>query len=292
MNKKDMRETAAQDYLVVERMIAFLETKTAKQPSLEELAASLGVPAFQLEELFNRWAGTSPEQFCRYLTREYARTLLSRSFRTIAPLYQLHELRITPNEIGRGDAPHQGTGIEIRYGFHPSPFGRCLLGITERGICSIRFLRPGLDESRLAEELRSRWPKAQIMFDPSPGEELLDRIFPSPVPLESASSAPGSLSLYVEGTRFQLQVWEALLRIPPGAAVSYESLAHSIGCSGGARAVGNAVGDNCIPFLIPCHRVLKKGGEFGNYGEGPLRKKAMLAREGAVWNRPGSGDNS
>lgn len=302
MNKKDVRETAVQDYLVVERMISFIETHPVKQFSLEKAAASLGVPPFQLEELFNRWAGTSPEQFCRYLTREYARTLLTRFPCTIGTACQrvhndssspfwLPNLAIVSKEAGSGDVRRRGIGIEIRYGFHPSPFGRCLLGVMERGICTIRFLRAGLDENSLAEELRSRWPNARIVFDPSPGEELLDRIFPFQVPLGSAPPAPGSLHLYLEGTRFQLQVWEALLQISPGTAVSYESLAYVIGCSGGSRAVGNAVGDNCIPFLIPCHRVIRKNGEYGNYGEGPLRKKAMLAWEGAAWDHLESGDN-
>jgi AraC family transcriptional regulator of adaptative response/methylated-DNA-[protein]-cysteine methyltransferase len=95
----------------------------------------------------------------------------------------------------------------------------------------------------------------------------------------------------VRGTNFQIQVWQALLRIPLGGVVSYEGLARAVGLPQGARAVGNAVGDNPIPFLIPCHRVIRKLGEFGNYGEGPARKKAILGWEAALLDRAEAVEN-
>jgi AraC family transcriptional regulator of adaptative response/methylated-DNA-[protein]-cysteine methyltransferase len=92
---------------------------------------------------------------------------------------------------------------------------------------------------------------------------------------------PVPLHIHVRGTNFQIKVWEALLRIPLGKAVTYEDIARYIGLSRAARAVGNAVGSNPIPFIIPCHRVLRKMGDFGHYGGGPARKKAILGWEAA-----------
>ena len=89
------------------------------------------------------------------------------------------------------------------------------------------------------------------------------------------------LHLHLRGTNFQLKVWEALLRIPPGAVTSYQGLAEQAGRPGASRAVGTALGRNPIAVLIPCHRVIRKLGEFGNYRYGVTRKKALLGWEAA-----------
>jgi AraC family transcriptional regulator of adaptative response/methylated-DNA-[protein]-cysteine methyltransferase len=80
----------------------------------------------------------------------------------------------------------------------------------------------------------------------------------------------------LNGTNFQIKVWEALLQIPPGAVVSYEDIADRIGMPSASRAVSNAVAQNPIPVVIPCHRVIRKAGEFGGYHYGTARKKALL----------------
>jgi AraC family transcriptional regulator of adaptative response/methylated-DNA-[protein]-cysteine methyltransferase len=87
------------------------------------------------------------------------------------------------------------------------------------------------------------------------------------------------LSIHLRGTNFQLKVWEALLQIPAGAVTTYEGIASRIGRPNAVRAVGTAIGHNPIAVLIPCHRVIRKVGDFGNYRYGALRKKALLARE-------------
>ncbi len=301
-------ETASKDYQLVERIIRLLESHPTLQPSLEELSSIVGLSVFQVQRLFSRWVGISPKRFCQYLTKEYARQLLSRSSSVLDTTYEsglsspsrLHDLFITTEAVKPGDIRSRGKGLEIRYGFHPSPFGKCLIGVTERGICALRFLQEGMEEDDLVFHLKKKWPEAQILHDPHPGEQVLDRVFPYPlwawteaesnreshrIVLETNIQSPGPLHLYVQGTNFQIQVWEALIQIPLGEGVSYEGLARRVGDPKASRAVGSAVGENLIPFLIPCHRVLRKSGEFGNYGEGPFRKKAILAWEAAVRER-------
>ena len=85
----------------------------------------------------------------------------------------------------------------------------------------------------------------------------------------------------LRGTNFQLKVWEALLRIPPGHVTTYEGIAAQIGSPGAVRAVGTAVARNPIPVLIPCHRVIRKLGAFGQYRYGQVRKRALLGWERA-----------
>ena len=89
------------------------------------------------------------------------------------------------------------------------------------------------------------------------------------------------MPIMLKGTNFQIKVWEALLRIPTGTAVTYQDVATAVGSPGAVRAVGTAIGKNPISYLIPCHRVIRKNAEFGNYGSGSARKKAILGWEAA-----------
>ena len=190
---------------------------------------------------------------------------------------RLHELFVTCEAVTPGEVKARGEGLTIEYGFHPSPFGRCLLARTDRGICGLSFVQEEAPEGVLIESLSCRWPGAKIVESPRSTANLVKQIFAFPQDHE-----PAPLHLFVRGTNFQIQVWQALIRIPLGKAVTYQDIARHIGMPGASRAVGNAVGSNPIPFLIPCHRVIRKLGEFGNYGEGPQRKKAILGWEAAL----------
>ncbi len=280
-------ERLSEDYLRVERIIRFLEVNFRHQPSLEEIARSAGLSEFHFQRLFSRWVGISPKRFIQFLTKEYAKSLL-KSSRDVLDVSlsaglsgpgRLHDLFVNCEAVTPGEYGRQGEGITIRYGIHPSPFGACALAVTERGICALRFVQE--DEGEDDEKrLRRQWPRAELMRDQKATASLAARIFAFP-----SDSPPAPLHLYVRGTNFQIKVWEALLKIPLGAAVSYEDVARHIGMPGASRAVGSAVGANPIPFLIPCHRVIKKMGDFGNYGEGPQRKKAILGWEAALKER-------
>jgi AraC family transcriptional regulator, regulatory protein of adaptative response / methylated-DNA-[protein]-cysteine methyltransferase len=277
-------EQLEQDYGRVESAIRFIETETLRQPSLAEIAGAAGLSEFHFQRLFSRWVGISPKRFLQFLTKEYARTLLQESRDVLSVTYdaglsspgRLHELFVTCEAVTPGEVKSRGEGLSIEYGFHPSPFGRCLVAVTDRGICGLSFVQEGPEES-LVHNLRSRWPGARLELDQVSTAPLAQRIFSF-----DAHNEPGPLHLFVRGTNFQIQVWEALIRIPLGKAVTYEDVARHIGMPNAQRAVGTAVGHNPIPFLIPCHRVIRKMGEFGNYGEGPQRKKAILGWEAAL----------
>jgi AraC family transcriptional regulator of adaptative response/methylated-DNA-[protein]-cysteine methyltransferase len=161
----------------------------------------------------------------------------------------------------------------IQYGFHASPFGECLLAVTERGICGLAFITNS-DRQAALTALTQRWRQADMVEDPVRTQPVVDQIFN---PQSSADSAP--FHLFVNGTNFQIKVWEALLHIPSGRLTTYQSIARSIGMPGAARAVGNAIANNPIPVLIPCHRVIQKMGNFGGYRYGAVRKKALIGWE-------------
>ena len=89
----------------------------------------------------------------------------------------------------------------------------------------------------------------------------------------------GPLTAYVKGTQFQLQVWNALLKTAPGDLISYGQLAQNIGQATASRAVGTAVSNNPLGYLIPCHRVIRGTGAIGHYRWGAGRKRIMIAYE-------------
>jgi AraC family transcriptional regulator, regulatory protein of adaptative response / methylated-DNA-[protein]-cysteine methyltransferase len=281
-------EMLEEDYNRVEKAIRFIEEHALRQPSLEEISSSVGLSEFHFQRLFSRWVGISPKRFLQFLTKEHARKLLEESRDVLSVTYdaglsspgRLHELFVTCEAVTPGEVKNRGEGLTIEYGFHPSPFGRCLLARTERGICGLSFVQDDVPEAALVRNLQARWTGACIVEAPESTAGLSKQIFAFP---PQRASAP--LHLFVRGTNFQIQVWQALIRIPFGKAVTYEDVARHIGMPTASRAVGNAVGSNPIPFLIPCHRVIRKLGEFGNYGEGPERKKAILGWEAALGER-------
>jgi AraC family transcriptional regulator, regulatory protein of adaptative response / methylated-DNA-[protein]-cysteine methyltransferase len=282
-HRTDMAQMA-RDYQRVEQAIRFLEASFRRQPTLEEIAESAGLSEFHFQRLFGRWVGISPKRFLQFLTKEYAKTLLEHSEDVLGTAYaaglsgpsRLHDLFVSCEAMTPGEYRARGSGMKVSYGFHPSPFGEFMVAVTGRGVCALRFVREaGRDD--LLHGLASAWPRAERVLDQESTAAMAESIFSLP-----PDHPPAPLHLYVKGTNFQIKVWEALLRIPLGKAVTYEDIARHIGMPGASRAVGNAVGANPIPFLIPCHRVLRKAGEFGNYGEGPQRKKAILGWEASL----------
>jgi len=286
-NERVTTEQLCEDYRRVERAIQFLEHNARRQPSLEETAAHLGLSEFHFQRLFTRWVGISPKRFLQFLTKERAKSLLDRSASLLETAYatglsgpgRLHDLFVTYEAVTPGEYKRRGLGVEIRYGVHPTPFGVALTAATERGVCGLIFLNAGDDSPQAAlQDLRRRWPRADLLEDAARTAPLASQIFALEGEDEAAAT-PEPLHVHLSGTAFQLQVWEALLRIPSGRVVSYEDLAAHIGKPTAARAVGNAVGANPLPVLIPCHRVVRRLGELGGYHYGTTRKLALLGWE-------------
>ena len=271
----------AEDYKRIEQAIRYLEAHHERQPSLREVAESVALSEYHFQRLFTRWVGISPKRFLQYLTKEHVKALLTQSSDLLSVTYQaglsspgrLHDLFVNAEAVTPGEYKSRGEGLEITYGIHPTPFGECLLASTERGISNLIFLPDGSPQGAVVE-LRKAWGKACLREEPSRTQAAAEQVSQA---LLGGTALP--LALHLHGTNFQLKVWEALLRIPEGAVVSYDELAAWIGEPGAARAVGNAVGRNPIPLLIPCHRVIRKSGDFGGYRWGLPRKMAILGWE-------------
>jgi AraC family transcriptional regulator of adaptative response/methylated-DNA-[protein]-cysteine methyltransferase len=281
--KSDALLQANEDYGRIEKAIKFLETNFPSQPGLKEVAAHIGLSEYHFQRLFSRWVGISPKRFLQFLTKEYAKKLLDNSTNLLDVTYgagltspgRLHDLFVTCEAVTPGEYKNKGAGVNIAYGFHPSPFGECLLAKTERGICGFYFIKNGNKQDVLAE-FKQSWQKAALTENPALTAPLISRIFN---PSLGQNNEP--LHLILKGTNFQIKVWEALTTIPFGTVVTYEDIAVQVGLPKATRAVGTAVGHNPISYIIPCHRVIRKTAEFGNYGGGPARKKAILGWEAA-----------
>ncbi|HEX6734516.1 MAG TPA: methylated-DNA--[protein]-cysteine S-methyltransferase [Azonexus sp.] len=274
-------EAPSRHYAVVARAIAYLRATAPQQPTLEQVAAAVQLSPFHLQRLFSEWAGVSPKRFLQYLTKEHAKRELTHAGDLLAVADRvglsgggrLHDLMISCEALTPGEIKAGGQGVRIACGFGPSPFGTALVGWTARGICHVAFCSG--DEAARQAELASLWPQATLARDDAQAAALLDKIFPGTAP-----AAP--LHLLLRGTNFQIKVWEALLRCPPGRVLSYGNLAGRIGAPNAARAVGSALAANTIGFLIPCHRVVRESGEVSHYRWGSERKLAMLGWEAAM----------
>lgn len=267
------------DYQRIERAIRFLNEHFRSQPRLEDVARHVGLSSFHLQRLFRRWAGVSPKRWLQYLTAHHARELLRNSASVLETTFEtglsspgrLHDLLVAVEAMTPGELKNDGQGLDLRFGWHESPFGTCLLVRTPRGICNLEFV-DSLDE----EPLRERWPGATLEEDPAGTARLVQAIF-----RDHGRPERQPFTLHLRGTNFQVQVWRALLQIPPGRVTSYQALAQGLGRPTATRAVASAIARNPVGYLIPCHRVLRSTGVIGDYRWGPARKQAILAREGA-----------
>ncbi len=277
--RTDLKQLS-EDYLRIEQAIVYLENHYKDQPGLEQVAANIGLSEYHFQRLFTRWAGVSPKRFLQFLTKEGAKELLDQSENLLDTTHQvglsslgrLHDLFVTTEAVTPGEYKSRGAGVIIRYGIHPTPFGKAVIATTERGICHLSFVQTS--EGDAIDQLVADWKQAKMIEDYKATAPLIEPIF------DLRYNQRGKpLNVHLRGTNFQLKVWEALLQVPAGAVTTYEGIARQIGQPNATRAVGTAVGHNPIAVLIPCHRVIRKVGEFGNYRYGALRKKALLARE-------------
>ena len=270
------------DYDRIESAIRYLDSHRMRQPELAELAAHVGLSPGRLHRLFSRWAGVTPKRFLEFLTVRHARKLLDNSESVLSAAYGsglsgpgrlLHDHFVAVEAATPGQYRSRGAGLTIRFGTAESPFGPVFVASTDRGICRVSFAA-ARDVEAEKDALRRSWRRAVLETDEPQAASLARTIFSAPFDPEA-----GPLTVHVRGTNFQLAVWRALLRIPPGAVTTYSRLAAEVCSARAARATGNAVGSNPVSFLIPCHRVIRATGQTGNYGGGPSRKRCMLGWE-------------
>ena len=284
MSNLSYLDQSSEDYTRIRNAIEFIVRNRLRQPGLNEIAESVHLSKYHFQRIFTRWAGISPKRFMQFLTVQHAKQVLDQSKSTLETAFEtglsstsrLHDLFVAAEAITPGAYKNRGAGLTIVYGFHASPLGPCLLSVTDKGICWLSFADNNYRDSAL-NDLYIMFPGASFRSDRTVTQPFMEKIFPPD------HRMPGErFNLYVTGTNFQIKVWQALLTIPPGAALTYADIARFIGHPGAARAVGNAVASNPVSYLIPCHRVIRKSGIIGNYRWGTIRKRALLARESAL----------
>lgn len=268
------------DYERIAKAIDYVTSRVGQQPTLEEIAAHVHLSVYHFQRLFSRWAGVTPKRFLQVLTVERAKQLLSNT----TPLLEvsgslglssgsrLYDHFVTLEAVTPGEYKSRGAGLTIEYAVHDTPFGKAFVAITGRGICKLSFLgKNGLHQE--LQDLADQWQNAELINASKRTGPVMGTIF------DVKKTPDRPLSLLVSGTNFQINVWRALLQIPPGSVTSYSQVANAIHHPNSARAVGLAVGANPVALLIPCHRVIQQSGKLGGYHWGETRKHAIHAWE-------------
>jgi AraC family transcriptional regulator of adaptative response/methylated-DNA-[protein]-cysteine methyltransferase len=276
-----MRDSCSFDYGRIEKAIGFLHSHFLEQPDLAAAARAVHLSEHHFQRLFTKWAGISPKRFVQFLTAEHAKRRLADSRAVLEAAMdsglsgpgRLHDLFVSVEAVTPGQFKARGAGLQIEYGFHATRFGNCLLGMTRLGICWLSFAASDGQGTSL-REMKDYWSGAAFLENPAvtagPARQIFSRL---------GGRDGRSLGVVLTGTNFQIRVWRALLAIPQGRVVSYDDVGRLAGAPGGCRAVGTAVGQNPIAYLIPCHRVIRKTGALGGYRWGEARKRAILGWE-------------
>jgi len=268
------------NYYKIEKAIGYLTENFSHQPELQEVAEKVFMSPFHFQKVFTDWVGISPKKFLQYLTIDHLRNKIAETDNMMEAAAQaglssqsrVHELFVKIEGVSPQQYKSGGKGLHILYGYHPTPFGLCFIAVAEKGICALKFI----DEEQSRDEFElftQRWPFASLEHKPSATQHYVKKIF------NRHPTEPENLQLLVQGSAFQLKVWEALVTIPFGSVGSFQQVAQMIGQPGAARAVGAAVAANTILYLIPCHRIITKEGSMGNYHFGKVRKQAMIGWE-------------
>ncbi|MCC6279458.1 MAG: methylated-DNA--[protein]-cysteine S-methyltransferase [Saprospiraceae bacterium] len=274
----------AQEHINFQRIaeaIDYLRENFTRQPELAEVAEKVHLSPYHFQRLFTEWAGTSPKKFLQYISLQHAKKMLKEeqaslfeaSMETgLSGASRLHDLFVNLEGMTPGEYKNGGANLSINYSFAESPFGNILVASTSKGICHIAFADNGAEA---LQQLQQNFPKAQF-------RQMLDLMQQNVLYIFTHDwSKLHQIKLHLKGTDFQLKVWETLLKIPMGKLTTYGAIARHIEHPKASRAVGTAIGDNPVAFLIPCHRVIQSSGLLGGYHWGTTRKTAMIGWEAA-----------
>ena len=270
-------------YQLIAEALHWLCQNQKEQPSLEELANHVGLNPQYLQRVFQEWAGVSPKQFLKYLTKAQAMERLQQGQTVFDSALssglsgpgRLHDLLISTQAMTPGEAKRKGLGVDVSYGYGDTPFGEALLAWTDRGVCFLGFCHEQ-GKAHIREHFTQQWPDANLKESDLEAKNKLAQIF--------NVKEPKQLKVWLRGSPFQLRVWEALLKLPTGIHCTYGQLASLSGHAGASRATGSAIGRNPVSWLIPCHRVINSLGTLGGYRWGTDTKQAMIGYEAAISN--------
>ncbi len=270
------------NYVRIAQAIEYIQANFKSHPNLDEIAEKLNLSPFHFQRLFTDWAGVSPKKFLQYITVEHAKNILKKDtqktlFDTtfeigLSSTSRLHDLFVNIEGMTPAEYKNGGENLIIDYDFTESPFGDVIIASTPKGICYIAFEQ---DPMKAFQNLKIKFPKAEFQHKSTVLQQNALLIFNS-----DWTNLP-QIKLHLKGTDFQLKVWESLLKIPFGKLSTYGELACEIGNPNASRAVGTAIGNNPIAYLIPCHRVIQSTGIMGGYMWNPVRKAAIIGWEQA-----------
>ncbi|WP_099369645.1 bifunctional transcriptional activator/DNA repair enzyme AdaA [Sphingobacterium sp. 1.A.5] len=267
------------NYERIAKAIQYIQDHFQEKPSLEEIAEHVHLSPFHFQRLFTDWAGTSPKKFLQYTQVNYAKKLLKEEQKTLFETHlltgvgstsRLHDMFVQIEGMTPAEFKQAGEGLTISYSFQETPFGICLVGSTEKGICYMAFVD---NQAAGRKELKENFENAEFIENELPIHLEAIKIF------NPEDQSLNKIKLHLKGTAFQLKVWQALLQIPLGKVSSYKDIAIAIDQPSASRAVGTAIGQNPIAFLIPCHRVIQTTGQTGGYRWKPIRKTVILGWE-------------
>lgn len=267
------------NYSRIAEAIDYIRANFREQPGLDEIAEKVHLSPFHFQRIFTEWAGVSPKKFLQYISVEYAKGILKDKQATLFDVAyeaglsgtgRLHDLFVRIEGMTPGEYKNGGADLTINYSYAASPFGNILVASTSKGICYMAFAE---DEMHSLSELQGRFPNATFI-------SFLDNMQQNALYIFTHDwTKLRQIKLHLKGTEFQLKVWETLLRIPLGELTSYGTIAGQITRPNASRSVGTAIGSNPVAFLIPCHRVIRSGGEPGGYMWGTTRKSAIIGWE-------------
>jgi AraC family transcriptional regulator, regulatory protein of adaptative response / methylated-DNA-[protein]-cysteine methyltransferase len=276
-----MNEQQQINYQRIAQSIEYIKTHFKEQPNLDDVAEQVHLSPHHFQRLFTDWAGVSPKKFLQYISVEHAKhilknsnaTMLDAAFETgLSGTGRLHDLFIKIEGMTPGEFKNGGENLLINYSYAESLFGNILVASTTKGICYMAFAD---DEQKAFTDLQVHFPNAQF-------KQMTDLIQQNALYFFTHDwSKLHQIKLHLKGTDFQLKVWETLLKIPAGQLSTYGNIATAINNTNAARAVGTAIGNNPVAYLIPCHRVIQASGAIGGYMWGNTRKTAIIGWEAA-----------
>ncbi|MFQ9317466.1 methylated-DNA--[protein]-cysteine S-methyltransferase [Dysgonomonas mossii] len=269
------------DFNRIKKAIEYISENYKYQPSLDKISEHIHLSPFHFQRLFKEWAGVSPKRFLQYISIQHAKQILRETQATLfdtafevglSGTSRLHDLFINIEGMTPAEYKNEGSYLTINYSFALSPFGEIIVASTAKGICHMSFAE---DHEEAIKNLTSIFPKANYQNSADEIQKNAIRIFN--LDWESLDK----IKLHIKGSDFQLKVWQALLNIPMGQLSSYQNIANLIKSPKASRAVGNAVGQNPVAYLIPCHRIIQSTGALGDYHWGHIRKTSMIGWEAA-----------